>query len=113
MSAGKNLCAIGCQGGGHKFFVSPSALRRYNEIVHTEYIQAALRRAHYELMENGRYFGSISECEGAWGEADTLEACREELRGAIESWIVGGLRHGDALPVLEGIDLNAREPANA
>ncbi len=79
----------------------------------TEYVQAALRRAHYELMENGCYFGSVPECEGAWGEAATLEACREELRGAIESWIVGGLRHGDPLPVLEGIDLNVREPAHA
>ena len=79
----------------------------------TEYIQAGLARARYELMENGRYYGCIPECEGAWGEAATLEACREELRGALESWIIGGLRHGDSLPVLDGIDLNARDLVNA
>jgi predicted RNase H-like HicB family nuclease len=79
----------------------------------TEYIQAALRRAQYELMENGGYFGSIPECEGAWGEGATLEACREDLRGALESWIIGGLRHGDILPPLDGIDLNARDLVNA
>ena len=79
----------------------------------TEYIAAALRHAHYELMESGRFFGSIPECEGAWAEAEALEVCREELWGALESWIVGGLRHGDLLPVLDGIDLNPRELADA
>lgn len=79
----------------------------------TEYIAAGLRQAHYELMENEHFFGSIPQCQGAWAEADTLEACREELRGALESWIVGGLRHGDSLPVLDGIDLNQRELVDA
>jgi hypothetical protein len=41
-------------------------------------IQAGLRRAQYELMENGRYYGSIPQCEEVWGEAATLEGCREE-----------------------------------
>lgn len=79
----------------------------------TEYIQAALRQAHYELMEDGRYFGSIPRCEGAWGEGDSLEICREELRSALESWVIGGLRHGDALPLLDGIDLNAHQMVDA
>ena len=77
----------------------------------TEYIQSAMRRAHYELMESGRFFGSIPECRGAWGEGGTLEECREELSGALESWIFIGLRHGDTLPVIDGIDLNVKEDA--
>ena len=72
----------------------------------TEYIQAAMREAHYELMENGRFFGSIPDCEGAWGEGATLEGCREDLRGALESWIVVGLRLGHRLPVIAGIDFS-------
>ena len=79
----------------------------------TEYIQAAMRHAHYELMENSRFFGSISECRGAWGEGATLEECREELRGALECWIMVGLRHSDRLPVIDGIDLNAKDYAEA
>ncbi len=79
----------------------------------TEYIAAALRHAHYEITENSRFFGSIAECEGAWAEAETLERCREELRGAVESWIMGGLRHGDPLPAIDGIDLNPRELVDA
>ncbi len=61
-----------------------------------DYIRQAMRHAHYERMENGRFFGSIPACRGAWGEGATLEECREELREALESWIIVGLRHGDA-----------------
>ena len=79
----------------------------------TDYIRRALRLAHYEIMENGRFFGSIPPCPGAWGEGATLEECREELAEALESWLIVGLRHGDQLPVIEGIDLNLREHAEA
>jgi len=79
----------------------------------TEYIQAAMRQAHYELMENGRFFGKIPPCPGAWGEGATLEECPEDLREALEGWILVGLRHGDNLPVLDGIDLNQKQHAEA
>ena len=79
----------------------------------TDYIQRAMRHAHYELMENGRFFGSIPECRGAWGEGGSLEECREELAGAFEAWIIAALRHGDPLPVLDGIDLNVKEYAQS
>ena len=79
----------------------------------TEYIRHAMRHAHYELMENGRFFGSIAPCRGAWGEGATLEECRDELGEALEAWIVVGLRHGDTLPVIDGIDLNQKEYAEA
>ncbi len=79
----------------------------------TEYLQQAMRHAHYELMENGRFFGSIAPCRGAWGEGDTLEECREELREALEAWVMAGLRHGDSLPVIDGLDLNSAPHAEA
>lgn len=75
----------------------------------TEYIQAAMREAHYELMENGRFFGSIPSCQGAWGDGATLEEAREELRGALESWIAVGLRLGHTLPIVAGIDINVSD----
>jgi predicted RNase H-like HicB family nuclease len=74
----------------------------------TEYIQAAMRQAHYEIVENGRFFGEIPQCPGSWGEGATLEEAREELRKTLESWIIVGLRHGDRFEVIEGIDLNPR-----
>ena len=78
----------------------------------TEYIRAAMRHAHYEIMEDGRFYGEIPQCPGAWGEGATLEEAREELRETLESWIIVGLRHGDRFEAIEGVDLNPR-PAYA
>jgi hypothetical protein len=71
----------------------------------TEYIEAAMRHAHYEMLENGRFYGEIL-CPGTWGECATLEEARDELHGTLESWIIVGLRHGDRFEVIDGIDLN-------
>jgi predicted RNase H-like HicB family nuclease len=78
----------------------------------TDYIRRAMRHARYELMENGRFFGYIPECPGTWGDGATLEECRDELQSVLEDWLMVGIRFGDALPVIDGIDLNP-EPAYA
>jgi predicted RNase H-like HicB family nuclease len=72
----------------------------------TEYIEAAMRHAKYEILEDNTYYGEIPECNGVWGNEDTLEACRDDLRGALEGWIMIRLRHGLQLPVIDQIDIN-------
>lgn len=72
----------------------------------TEYIRRAMHKAHYELMENGRFFGNIPECKGLWAEGLTLEGCRDELQGTLEDWIMIKLRHGDRFEVIDGVDIN-------
>ena len=73
----------------------------------TEYIQAALRRAKYEILsEDQTYYGNIPGFQGVLATADTLEACREELREVLEDWIVLGLRLRHNLPIVDGLDLN-------
>ncbi len=72
----------------------------------TDYIDAAMKRAQYEILEDGTYFGEIPELEGLWANAKTLEACREELQSGLEDWILMGVQFGDLIPVVEGIDLN-------
>lgn len=71
----------------------------------TNYIHAALRRAKYEIMDDGQYYGEIPGFDGVWASAVTLEECREELRETLEDWLVLGLRMGHALPVVDGINL--------
>jgi predicted RNase H-like HicB family nuclease len=78
----------------------------------TRYIQQAMRRATYELMESGRFFGRIPECQGLWAEGSTLEECREELQSTLEDWLLLGLQLGHELPILDGIDLNRQQPAH-
>ncbi len=72
----------------------------------TAYIQRAMAKAHYELMEDGRYFGSIPGCDGLWAQSETLEACRAELQSTLEDWLLLGLQLGHKLPVLGGVNLN-------
>ena len=78
----------------------------------TAYINAALHRAHYEVLEGGEgYIGKIPGLQGVWANADTLEACRDELREVLEEWIILGLKLGHHIPVLDGIELNIEKVA--
>lgn len=72
----------------------------------TQYIQAAMRHAQYEALDDGTFYGEIPELVGVWGTAPTQEACITDLQDALEGWIILGLRLGHTLPVVDGIDLN-------
>ncbi|MBU1297940.1 MAG: type II toxin-antitoxin system HicB family antitoxin [Bacteroidetes bacterium] len=72
----------------------------------TAYIQAAMKRAHYEILDdNEGYYGEIPGFQGVWANAATLEECRQELQETLEDWILFGVRLGHTLPVVEGIKL--------
>jgi predicted RNase H-like HicB family nuclease len=78
----------------------------------TNYIQAALRRATYEILPNeGTFYGQIPGFQGVWANAATLEACREELREVLEDWILFRVSRHLALPVIDGIELVIQEAA--
>jgi len=78
----------------------------------TNYIEAAMRKAHYEILPNGEgYFGKIPDLQGVWANAKTLEACREELQEVLEEGIILGLRMGDPIPAIDGIELNIKKDA--
>ena len=78
-----------------------------------DYISRAMDSAHYEIMEDGRFWGNTPALPGAWAEAVTLEACRRELREVVEGWILIATRDHDALPVLDGVDINVKVTADA
>ena len=72
----------------------------------TDYINAALRHARYEILsDDGSYYGEIPELPGVWANAETLEACREELREALESWITLGLARQHKLPPIDDVEV--------
>ncbi|HHT9126672.1 MAG TPA: type II toxin-antitoxin system HicB family antitoxin [Candidatus Brocadiia bacterium] len=76
----------------------------------TEYIRAAMRRARYEILkDDGTFYGEISGFDGVYANADTLEACREQLQEVLEGWLVLGLRLGHSLPVIDGIELTVEQ----
>ena len=53
----------------------------------TEYLQAAMRRAKYEILpDDGSFYGEIPDFQGVYANARTLESCREELQEVLEGW---------------------------
>ncbi len=77
----------------------------------TKYIQAAMRHAEYEIIEDDNsFYGHIPGFSGLWANAPTLEGCREELQSVLEDWILIGIRRKISLPVVDGIDLLALTP---
>ena len=72
----------------------------------TEYIERAISKAKYKKLEDGTYCGTIRPCLGAIAFGRTLRECKQEMRDVLEDWLIVKLRHGDPLPVIDGINLN-------
>jgi predicted RNase H-like HicB family nuclease len=78
----------------------------------TSYIRAAMRRAKYEILsDDGSFYGEIPGFRGVYANADTLEACREELEEVLEEWILFRVSRNLSLPVVDGIELTIKEVA--
>ena len=77
----------------------------------SEYIRGAMKRAIYEILEDGSFYGEIPGFQGVYANANTLEACRTELQEVLEGWIVLGLRLGHTLPIVDGIELAVERAA--
>jgi predicted RNase H-like HicB family nuclease len=73
----------------------------------SQYIDAAMALARYQQLDDGSYYGEITELAGVWGDGPTAEACRTTLREVVEDWIVLSLRSGDNPPILAGAPLVA------
>ena len=69
-------------------------------------------KSHYEILKGSEgYIGKIPGLQGVWANAETLEACREELREVLEEWIILGLKVGHHIPAIDGIELNIEKVA--
>ena len=69
----------------------------------SEYLAAAMRHARYEIIEDERpFYGEIPETRGVWANGPTLEACRQELLSALESWILIRIANGMSIPEIDG-----------
>ena len=74
------------------------------------YIRSAMRRARYEILsDDNTFYGEIPGFEGVYANADSLEACRDELEEVLEEWILFRLSRNLPLPVVDGIELKIKE----
>lgn len=67
----------------------------------TSYIQAALKKAKYEILEGDEgFYGEIPGFQGVWASAGSLDKCREELSDALETWLLFRISRGLKVPVV-------------
>jgi len=65
----------------------------------TEYIDAALSKAKYEIIDDEEpYYGEIPELDGVWATGKTLGECRRNLTEVIDGWLVVKLKRGLPVP---------------
>ena len=78
----------------------------------TQYVQGAMKKATYEVLPDGTFYGEIPGFRGVLANTPTLEECREELQEVLEGWIIVGLRMGHELPIVDTIDLGVEVSAS-
>ena len=76
----------------------------------TQYIDKAMSRAVYDQLEDKTYCGRIPECPGIIAFGRTLYDCQNELKLVLEGWLLVKVRHGDHIPVIDGVNLNKGMP---
>ncbi len=76
----------------------------------SQYIDKAMSRAVYDQLEDKTYCGRISECPGTIAFGRTLYDCQNELKSVLEGWLLVKIRHGDHLPIIDGVNLNKGMP---
>ncbi len=76
----------------------------------SQYIQAAMRQAKYEILsDDGSFYGEIPGFQGVYANAETLEDCREELAEVLEEWIFLHLSDNTPLPIVNGLKLSVEK----
>jgi len=76
----------------------------------TEYIREAMRKARFNILsDDGTFYGEIAGFDGVWANAETLEACRDELEEVLEEWIFFRISRNLPLPTVDGIELRIKE----
>lgn len=76
----------------------------------SDYLRAAMGKAHYELLSGGEgFYVEIPGFDGVLAQADTLEGCREELASTLEDWLLYRISRNLPVPAVNGLSLAIKE----
>ena len=72
----------------------------------TEYLQAAMRHAEYERLDDGDWYAHIPGLAGLWASGKTVEDTRNDLLSALEDWLyVNAYVAQLKLPEFDGVSI--------
>lgn len=74
----------------------------------TAYIDMALARARYEVLEDGSYCATVPGLRGVVAIGRGVEECRRELAEVVEEWILVRVARGLVVPKLGGVSIKVR-----
>ncbi len=69
----------------------------------SSYVDKALERARYELLEDGSFCATVPGLRGVIATGRTLERCRQELAEVVEEWVLVRVARGIPVPTLAGV----------
>jgi predicted RNase H-like HicB family nuclease len=76
----------------------------------SQYIQAALELAHYEMIEDEEpFYAEVPGLDGVWATGKSMEKCRRNLQDAIEDWLFFSIAKGLPIPALGGVTIRLPE----
>jgi predicted RNase H-like HicB family nuclease len=69
-----------------------------------------MQQARYEILEEDRtFYGEIPNFDGVYGNAETLEKCREELEEVLEEWLFFRISRNLDVPKAGSIELRIKK----
>jgi predicted RNase H-like HicB family nuclease len=74
-----------------------------------EYVDRALRAAHYDKLDDGTYCAEVAELKGVLAIGDTLEACRDQLGEVVEEWVLVRVARGLSVPPLGDVKVTVKK----
>ena len=55
------------------------------------------------------FYGELPGFRGVFAQADSLEACRDELASTLEDWLLFRISRQLPIPVVAGLDLGVKK----
>jgi predicted RNase H-like HicB family nuclease len=74
-----------------------------------EYVDAALRGARYEKLEDGTFYGEVPKLRGVLAVGPNLEACRNQIAEVVEEWVLVRVAKGLPVPPLGKIEVRVKK----
>jgi predicted RNase H-like HicB family nuclease len=75
----------------------------------TQYVDRALRKARYALLDNGSFCATVPGLRGVIATAPSVEACRDQLAEVVEEWVLVRVARGLQVPALGGLRVDVRK----
>jgi predicted RNase H-like HicB family nuclease len=75
----------------------------------SDYLRAALRRARYEKLDDGTFYGEVRGLRGVLATGSTLEGCRDQLAEVVEEWVLVRVAKGLAVPSIGKVAVRVKQ----